>query len=129
MTRDDVLCPVCWSILIEPVTFPCAHSICLLCFRNTVKEASWSCPCCRVRISNWSRRVEKNGTLVNQKLWDRIQKEVSNIPCLQDKLANTVLSVKYICTAVPKICHCKTARARFSGCASGNKFRRKETSN
>ncbi|CAG7836699.1 unnamed protein product [Allacma fusca] len=73
LTRDEVQCPICWSVLMEPVTLPCAHNLCLECYRNTVKEGCLCCPCCRMRISNWSRRAEKQGGLVNQIFWKKIQ--------------------------------------------------------
>lgn len=69
----DVSCPVCLSIEVEPVTMPCSHSICKTCFTDTVLIANKECPLCRTRIASWARRATREGTLVNQRLWERIQ--------------------------------------------------------
>ncbi|XP_069103655.1 E3 ubiquitin-protein ligase rnf168-like [Argopecten irradians] len=70
---EDCMCPICMSILIEPVTMPCSHTLCMPCFKQNVEEASLSCPLCRTRISVWARRATKNGNLVNEKLWNTIK--------------------------------------------------------
>uniref|UniRef100_A0A3B5M0I0 RING-type E3 ubiquitin transferase n=1 Tax=Xiphophorus couchianus TaxID=32473 RepID=A0A3B5M0I0_9TELE len=36
LTWEDCLCPVCLDIFIEPVTLPCTHSFCKLCFTNRI---------------------------------------------------------------------------------------------
>ncbi|OWF41417.1 E3 ubiquitin-protein ligase [Mizuhopecten yessoensis] len=70
---EDCMCPICMSILIEPVTMPCKHTLCMPCFKQNVEESSLSCPLCRTRISVWARRATKTGKLVNEKLWDNIK--------------------------------------------------------
>ncbi|XP_060075027.1 E3 ubiquitin-protein ligase RNF169-like [Ylistrum balloti] len=70
---EDCMCPICMSILIEPVTMPCTHTLCKPCFKQNVEEASLSCPLCRTRISVWVRRATKTGSLVNVKLWNDIK--------------------------------------------------------
>ncbi|XP_021956096.1 uncharacterized protein LOC110852355 isoform X2 [Folsomia candida] len=75
LKREDVLCSICWSIFIEPVTLPCGHALCCTCFKKHVAETSLQCPCCRMRISVWSRRAFKQNNLVDKKLWERIQRE------------------------------------------------------
>ncbi|XP_033759927.1 uncharacterized protein LOC117342062 [Pecten maximus] len=70
---EDCMCPICMSILIEPVTMPCTHTLCMPCFKQNVEEASLSCPLCRTRISVWARRATKSGNLVNEKLWNDIK--------------------------------------------------------
>jgi len=77
LTAEDVQCPICWSILIEPVSLPCKHSLCLACFRKHVEETSLQCPCCRMRLSVWSRKAIRTNNLVNEKFWERIKKEVN----------------------------------------------------
>lgn len=44
------------------------------CFKQTVEEASLSCPLCRTRISTWTRKASKSKTLVDQKRWEQIQR-------------------------------------------------------
>lgn len=48
MEIDDVTCPICLYIIIKPVTLPCNHHLCLVCFERNVKEANFCCPICRL---------------------------------------------------------------------------------
>lgn len=72
---NDVLCPICRSILIEPVSLPCNHGFCSSCFENTVANTNLVCPLCRVRIGSWLRTSKKDNKLVNVVLWKVIQKQ------------------------------------------------------
>lgn len=78
----DLMCPVCRGILIEPVTLPCTHNLCLRCLKGTFEHNSLSCPLCRVRVGSWLRNATKSETLVNHGLWELIRakfpKEVEN---------------------------------------------------
>ncbi|XP_076067513.1 E3 ubiquitin-protein ligase RNF169-like isoform X3 [Oratosquilla oratoria] len=69
----DVICPICISILIEPVTMPCKHCLCMPCFEKNVSEANLSCPMCRTRISVWVRRATKEKCLVDEPLWQWVK--------------------------------------------------------
>ncbi|XP_076638772.1 uncharacterized protein LOC143350578 [Colletes latitarsis] len=69
----DLICPVCCSILIEPVTLPCTHNLCLRCLKGTFEHNSLSCPLCRVRVGSWLRTATKTETLVNNGLWELIR--------------------------------------------------------
>ncbi|ELU16865.1 hypothetical protein CAPTEDRAFT_89528, partial [Capitella teleta] len=71
---SDCACPVCLSVLIEPVTMPCDHELCMPCFKQNVEEANFTCPLCRKRISTWVRRATRTNSLVNTKRWCQIQK-------------------------------------------------------
>lgn len=71
---EDVTCPICLSLFLEPVTLPCHHSLCLPCFQEHVSLTSLACPLCRTRISVWVRKNSKTNTLVDVKLWKAIQK-------------------------------------------------------
>lgn len=70
------MCPICWSTLFEPTTLPCNHSICETCFRKHMEETSLCCPCCRLRLSVWCRKVVKEGKLLDEPLWERMKREV-----------------------------------------------------
>ena len=74
ISYKDYNCPICLQILIEPVVMPCEHELCGPCFKQNVEEANFLCPLCRMRISSWARRNSRNGTLVNEKRWEQIQK-------------------------------------------------------
>ena len=73
ISLSDCMCPICLSILIEPVTMPCGHELCMPCFKLNVQETSLTCPMCRKRISTWARQGARNKTLVNQRRWRDIQ--------------------------------------------------------
>lgn len=74
LSREKAVCPVCLDILLRPVTMPCRHSMCLLCFQRTVELASLCCPLCRTRISNWARQRSRDKTLVDPELWERVRR-------------------------------------------------------
>ncbi|KAG6452640.1 hypothetical protein O3G_MSEX007701 [Manduca sexta] len=69
----DVLCPICQSILIEPVTLPCFHDFCQHCFSGSVEYNALCCPLCRLRIGSWLRTATKHKNLVNVQLWNFIK--------------------------------------------------------
>lgn len=75
LTLEEVRCPVCSEILLEPVTMPCSHSVCLHCFKRTVECSSQCCPLCRLRVSSWARKQSNSEKgLVNTELWDVVRK-------------------------------------------------------
>ncbi|XP_034935204.1 uncharacterized protein [Chelonus insularis] len=73
MNLRDLICPVCRGILIEPVTLPCTHNLCLKCLKGTFEHNSLSCPLCRVRVGSWLRTASKSESLVNNDLWEHIR--------------------------------------------------------
>ena len=73
-TLRDYKCPICMIIMIQPVTLPCTHELCLKCFNAGYQNTSALCPFCRVRISTWARYSMKSKTLVNETKWQLIQK-------------------------------------------------------
>ncbi|XP_072263759.1 E3 ubiquitin-protein ligase RNF168 [Pyxicephalus adspersus] len=75
LPRSECLCSICREILLEPVTLPCNHTLCHPCFQMTVEKASLCCPFCRLRVSSWARRNARSGTLINQELWEIIQRQ------------------------------------------------------
>ncbi|XP_053279242.1 E3 ubiquitin-protein ligase rnf168 isoform X2 [Pleuronectes platessa] len=73
LSLDDCRCPVCLEIIIEPVTLPCTHTFCKVCFLETVDKSTLCCPMCRKRVSSWARLNSRKNTLVDQQLWNQIQ--------------------------------------------------------
>ncbi|XP_054692531.1 E3 ubiquitin-protein ligase RNF169 [Grus americana] len=51
-------CPVCRQALVEAVTPPCRHSLCLACFQRCLQGPGLCCPLCRSRLSTWARRQQ-----------------------------------------------------------------------
>ncbi|XP_066521487.1 E3 ubiquitin-protein ligase RNF169 isoform X2 [Hoplias malabaricus] len=73
LSLEEARCPVCVEILLEPVTMPCGHSVCLHCFRRTVQLSSLCCPRCRLRVSSWARKQTREKKLVNIELWEKVR--------------------------------------------------------
>lgn len=69
----DVICSICQSILIEPVTLPCYHDFCQSCFNGSIENNALCCPLCRLRIGSWVRTATKQKNIVNIKLWNFIK--------------------------------------------------------
>ncbi|CAG9817689.1 unnamed protein product [Phaedon cochleariae] len=74
---SDVLCPICRSIMIEPVSLPCNHHFCLCCFDDTMKTANRVCPLCQVRVGSWWRKAQINGKHINVKFQKAINERYS----------------------------------------------------
>lgn len=72
MDLSDYMCTICMGILIEPVTMPCKHTMCKVCFEKNLEVNSLLCPMCKKRVGTWARR-KKPGELVNAALWRQIQ--------------------------------------------------------
>ena len=70
----DFMCPICLQLLIEPVVMPCKHELCRPCFTEHVDATSLCCPMCRVRISCWARKRAREGNLVDEERWNKIQR-------------------------------------------------------
>lgn len=73
LTANDVICPICRSILIKPVTLPCSHDFCASCFELTTQNANLVCPLCRIRICSWFRTATKSKKIINETYWQAIQ--------------------------------------------------------
>ncbi|XP_030752708.1 E3 ubiquitin-protein ligase RNF168-like [Sitophilus oryzae] len=69
----DILCPICRTIIIEPVLLPCNHAFCKQCFDGAMENTNLVCPLCRVRVGSWYRKAKKNGELVDKSFWDAIK--------------------------------------------------------
>ncbi|XP_061711070.1 uncharacterized protein LOC133520577 [Cydia pomonella] len=74
----DVICSICQSILLEPVTLPCFHNFCQSCFKSSIENNALCCPLCRLRIGSWLRTTTKQNKIVNIKLWDVIKNKFAN---------------------------------------------------
>ncbi|XP_071491158.1 uncharacterized protein [Diadema antillarum] len=70
---SECICPICLCILVEPVTMPCQHELCMPCFKQNVEQANLTCPMCRLRISSWARKQARAGLLINKSRWTSIQ--------------------------------------------------------
>ncbi|XP_023934353.2 E3 ubiquitin-protein ligase RNF168 [Bicyclus anynana] len=70
---SDIICSICQSILVEPVTLPCHHDFCQCCFNESIENNALCCPLCRLRISSWLRTATKQKSVVNYQLWNFIK--------------------------------------------------------
>lgn len=75
LNLSDVTCGVCLSLLIEPVTLPCDHSLCHSCYLSVRAECNLTCPNCRLYIGGYCRKTARDKNAVNEKFWARIQTE------------------------------------------------------
>ena len=82
LSASSYRCPICLTIMIEPVTTPCNHEMCLECFESNNDTNNLNCPICRKRLSSWARHARNTNTLVNEEKWKEIKE---NFP---DKVKN-----------------------------------------
>ncbi|XP_059474047.1 E3 ubiquitin-protein ligase RNF168-like [Neocloeon triangulifer] len=106
LSLEKLICPICRGILVEPVTLPCKHALCLECFDGSMEMANLTCPMCRKRVGAWLRKERKEGSLVNAKLWEHIQrnyaeyvamKQKGEDDCLEDVLEGSAPAPVKIC--------------------------------
>lgn len=79
LSFDDVMCPICLDIVIEPVTMSCNHELCKECYMEHFKTCDFFCPICKKRLSTWARKAIATGTLVNEKKWLLVQKKYPDL--------------------------------------------------
>ncbi|XP_050309158.1 uncharacterized protein LOC126745376 isoform X2 [Anthonomus grandis grandis] len=85
LSPASVLCPICRTILVEPVSLPCEHAFCKVCFEGSMQNTNLVCPLCRLRVASWLRKSGKDGNLVNKAFWQAIQDQFPTE--VQNKLA------------------------------------------
>ncbi|MGH0170299.1 UNVERIFIED_CONTAM: hypothetical protein FKN15_063989 [Acipenser sinensis] len=110
LSQADCICPICLEIFLEPVTLPCDHTFCKPCFQQTVDKSNLCCPLCRKRVSTWARLHGRNKTLVNEELWERVQKTFP-IHC-QRRLSGQDLDDATLNALIPQPQLCKPGELR-----------------
>ena len=68
--EETLLCAVCTDIPVRPVTTPCQHNFCLMCFTKAVntqadRTGKRQCPNCRRDCTDFARNPRINTPLVN----------------------------------------------------------------
>nr|XP_044995775.1 E3 ubiquitin-protein ligase RNF168-like [Jaculus jaculus] len=71
---SECQCLLCTEILIEPVTFPCDHTVCKPCFQELLLKMELRCPFCRTWISSWVQYHSQRNTLTDLDLWAKVQR-------------------------------------------------------
>lgn len=72
---NDCTCPICLDVLVEPISTPCRHELCLACFKSIkTSPTHFECPLCRRACGEWARRIEADdSSAVDRKRWQEIQ--------------------------------------------------------
>ena len=56
----DMDCPICYTIMVEPVKLPCKHHFCHVCLREFFSKGKMECPLCRaVPPKDFQLRVDE----------------------------------------------------------------------
>ncbi|CAH1403670.1 unnamed protein product [Nezara viridula] len=104
---EDVLCPICQEIYIEPVSLPCKHVVCLQCLEKIVENNSLVCPICRTRIGTFIRLAKNLKKTVDQNFWQKLKKQFPveikrKLNGEEDGLARRVLLDQPVSTVLAK---------------------------
>ena len=79
-------CLICDELIVDPVTLPCGHELCLNCFQSSINTANFNCCVCRKRFSSWARAHRSNPVNSVRKL--ELQNFYASLGSLRDvKLA------------------------------------------
>ena len=55
-TTNDILCPICCSVLERPIEFDCGSAVCLLCCTYWIQMSdSIQCPCCHSSLESHAK--------------------------------------------------------------------------
>ncbi len=97
-------CPICDELIVEPVTFPCGHELCLSCYRSCVDSANFCCCICRKRVSTWARRNSTNP--VNSVRKTELDRVYSSLGSLDDIRLAVELQREEEFHVLPSPCEC-----------------------
>ena len=97
-------CPICDELIVEPVTFPCGHELCLSCYRSCMDSANFCCCVCRKRVSTWARRNSTNP--VNSARKTELDKVYSSLGSLDDIRLALELQKEEEFHVLPSLCEC-----------------------
>uniref|UniRef100_F7AJS0 RING-type E3 ubiquitin transferase n=1 Tax=Ciona intestinalis TaxID=7719 RepID=F7AJS0_CIOIN len=79
LTGEDISCPICLDIYIQPITLVCKHELCKSCYEDYFLKADFRCPLCKKRLSTWARRNPTVDLLVNVDKWSAIQQQYPDL--------------------------------------------------
>lgn len=88
--HEDVTCPICMEILVDPVTIDCGHNFCLLCIRRDGKTSeNIKCPLCQCSVGKNTFRPNKLLASLAEKIQtmnpDDLQQEKEESRCQKHK--------------------------------------------
>ncbi|KAM5170143.1 nuclear factor 7, brain-like [Mantella aurantiaca] len=102
--REELICPVCWDIYIDPVSLKCGHSFCQDCItRQLITQKGsgcYSCPQCKEESQEWPA-LHRNIALRNISEHFLSKPSLGNQQCSIHKL-----DLKYYC-AQDAACICE----------------------
>ncbi|XP_078490838.1 zinc finger protein isoform X1 [Ciona intestinalis] len=79
LTGEDISCPICLDIYIQPITLVCKHELCKSCYEDYFLKADFRCPLCKKRLSTWARRNPTVDLLINVDKWSAIQQQYPDL--------------------------------------------------
>ncbi|XP_034751209.1 zinc-binding protein A33 [Etheostoma cragini] len=99
LPEEDLTCPICCDIFVDPVLLSCSHSFCRSCLKRYWETGLRECPVCRKRASkavpatNLALRnvcealltARRNSVLVEEKMNCNLHGEKLKLFCLVDK--------------------------------------------
>ncbi|KAL1132385.1 hypothetical protein AAG570_010340 [Ranatra chinensis] len=96
LSFEDVLCPICRTIFIEPVSLPCKHVVCKQCLEKTVESNALTCPICRTRIGSFLRLSRSSGKLVDHRLWEDVKQQFPKEVSMKQKGEEDGIADKFL---------------------------------
>ena len=62
--EEALRCPICFSLLSEPITLLCGHTFCKVCYDVTVFRTTQECAMCRAKPVVKSQVIKPNAVLI-----------------------------------------------------------------
>ncbi len=90
VNEDDLKCPICISLLVDPFVTPCGHAFCYSCVATHLKNAS-TCPNCSASLT----MAKLNPSFALSKIVNSVSKETQHTESPYASLKNTFSHMKH----------------------------------
>lgn len=107
MNLEDLSCPVCHDLFLEPITLICQHTLCRTCLERTIERRP-SCPVCRAdtHLSTNNVRDMATNMIINSCI-EYLRTECQNEGCTVKILEREKEQHELVCEFVKVNCvHC-----------------------
>ncbi|KAI9202196.1 uncharacterized protein BJ171DRAFT_515171 [Polychytrium aggregatum] len=102
LTTDDLECPLCLNLLLEPLTSPCGHTLCRNCFLRSLLH-SCKCPLCRRSLPDSTFfREQPTNQILGYLLNGLFQSATASRREIEDRIHHGNIVPLFVCCSIPQ---------------------------